>query len=93
MAGDLLSDGQLGEALAACKLARADQEALAEAPGASNDARRDLADTVAALGWVLLATGRLSEAEAEHRAALAVYQRALALAKEPQRDPHRGAPR
>ncbi len=38
--------GKPAEALAALKLARADQEALAAVPGASNDARRDLADTV-----------------------------------------------
>ena len=66
---------QLAEALAACKLARADQEALAAAPGASNDARRDLAETVNELGLVLRETGRLSEAEAEHRTALAIQQK------------------
>jgi serine/threonine-protein kinase len=71
----LLMDGQPAEALAACKLARADQEALAEAPGASNEARRDLAETVNELGFVLHVTGKLSEAEAEHRAALAVNQK------------------
>ena len=43
--GRLLRDaGRPAEALAACKLARADQEALAARPGASNDARRDLAE-------------------------------------------------
>jgi serine/threonine-protein kinase len=78
MARRLVIDGQPAEALAACKLARADQEALAEAPGASNDACRDLADTVEELGFVLSGMGRLSEAEAEHRAALALYQKLVA---------------
>ena len=50
MARLLLYAGKPAEALAACKRARADQEALAAVPGASNDARRDLAETVHQLG-------------------------------------------
>ena len=42
----LRTTGKSADALAACRLARADQEALAAAPEASNDARHDLADTV-----------------------------------------------
>ena len=45
-------EGQIAEALVAYRLARADQEALAAA-GASNEARRDLADTVNRIGAVL----------------------------------------
>ena len=63
------------EALAACQLARADQEVLAAAPGASNDARRELAETVRSIGYLLWYTGKLAEAEPEFRTALAIYQK------------------
>ncbi len=46
MATLLVYAGKSAEALAACQLARADQEVLAAVPGASNDARRELADTI-----------------------------------------------
>ena len=42
----LTATGKSADALAAFRLARADQEALAAAPEASNDARRDLAFTI-----------------------------------------------
>ena len=46
----LQATGKSADALAAFRLARADQEALAAAPEASNDARRDLADTINRIG-------------------------------------------
>ena len=67
--------GKSADALAACRLARADQEALAAAPEASNDARHDLAATIDRIGSLLGATGKPSEAEAEYRRALAIYQK------------------
>ncbi len=42
----LKSTGRSADALAALRLARFDEEAPAAAPGASNDARRDFAETV-----------------------------------------------
>ena len=50
--------GKTADALAAYRLARADQEALAAAPGASNDARRDLADTIKRIGIAAVADGQ-----------------------------------
>ena len=75
--GWLLSDARARptEALAAYRLARADQEALAAAPGASNEARRDLADTINRIGILLSKTGKPAEAEAEYRKALAIQQK------------------
>jgi serine/threonine-protein kinase len=74
MARPLLHAGKTTEALAACKLARADQEALASIPAASNDSRHDLADTLNELGIVLWQTNRPAEAEPELRTALAIQQ-------------------
>jgi len=54
--------------------ARADQEALAAAPGATPESRRDLADTIITVATVLAKTGKSSPAEAEYRPALAIYQ-------------------
>jgi serine/threonine-protein kinase len=71
----LLHSGKAAEALAAGKLARADQEALAAVPGASNDSRRDLAATLNELGIVLWQTNKPTEAEPEFRTALAIQQR------------------
>ena len=54
------------------RLARDDQEALAAAPAASNEARRDLADTIHRTAILLSDTGKKSEAEAEYRKAMAL---------------------
>jgi serine/threonine-protein kinase len=75
MAGLLLFAGKHAEALAACKLARADQEVLASAPAASNDARRDLADTIYMIGSLLWSAHKLTEAEPECRTALRIRQK------------------
>ena len=72
----LSSTGKSADALAVCRLARADQEALAAAPEASNDARRDLAATINRIGNLLRATGKPAEAEAEFRRALALQTEA-----------------
>ena len=45
------------------------------ATGASNGARRALAATADSIGYLLRYTGKLSEAETEHRTALAIYQK------------------
>jgi eukaryotic-like serine/threonine-protein kinase len=77
--GNLLSNtGQAADALAAYRQARADQEALAAAPGAPAAARRDLADTVKRIGNLLRQTGRPTEAEAEYRRALEIGQKLAA---------------
>ncbi len=76
MGGLLKQDaGQSAAALAAFRLARADQEALAAAPDASNDARHDLADTILSTGALLIGTGKPAEAEAEYRKAMAIWQK------------------
>ena len=67
--------GKTDEALAVCELARADQEALAAAPGASNDERYELANTVLLMGGLVRPTGKLTEAEVEIRTALATFQK------------------
>ena len=66
--------GKSADALGAYRQARADQEALAAVPEASNDARRDLADTINRIGLLLWSTGELAEAEAAHRKALEIRQ-------------------
>ncbi len=70
----LLYSGKSAEALVAGRLAKADQAVLAAAPGASNDARRDLAATANELGIVLWDTGKIAEAEAELRSAVSIQQ-------------------
>ena len=70
----LHSMGKTVEALAVYRQARADQEAMAAAPGAPAEAGRDLADTVKGIGVLLKETGRPSEAEAEYRYALEILQ-------------------
>ncbi len=75
MGGLLRATGKSADALASYRLAQADQEALAAAPEATNDARHDLADTVRRMGILLEAMGKLAEAEAEYRRALALYQK------------------
>ncbi len=67
MGGLLRETGKSAVALAALRLARDDQEALAAAPEASSDARYDLANTVLQLGALLGATGKPSEEEAGFR--------------------------
>jgi eukaryotic-like serine/threonine-protein kinase len=66
--------GRSADALAACRLARAEQEVLAAGPDASNKARRDLATTVELMGSLLMESGKLTETETEFRTALAVRQ-------------------
>jgi serine/threonine protein kinase/tetratricopeptide (TPR) repeat protein len=75
MARLLFSCGKIDEAQTALKMARADQEVLADAPGASVEDRSALAATVDALGEMLWFTGRAAEAEPELRTALAIQQR------------------
>ncbi len=70
----LKTTGKSEHALAALRLARADQEALAAAHEASGDARYELADTVARMG-VLMEAGKPADAEAEYRRALEIYQK------------------
>jgi tetratricopeptide (TPR) repeat protein len=71
--GSLLAEtAKTEEALAAYHLARADQEALAATPGDSSDVRGDLAETALGIADLLRRMGR--QAEAEYRAALAIYQ-------------------
>jgi tetratricopeptide (TPR) repeat protein len=74
--GIFLSEtGQPTLALAAYRLALTDQEAQAAAPGASNEARRDLADTIFRIGLLLFDTGKPEDAAARYREALAIQQR------------------
>jgi eukaryotic-like serine/threonine-protein kinase len=60
------------DALAAYRLARADQEALAASPTASDDARRDLGSTFHLIARLLLTIGETAAAEAEYRRALEI---------------------
>ncbi len=62
----------------AYKLARSDQEVLAAAAGSTDEARRDLADTLFYLGKLLSDTGQIGEAIAELRAALAINEKLAA---------------
>ena len=71
----LYRTGKTADALAACRLARADQESLAVIPGASNEARRDLAATISRIGMLLTWMAMPAEAEAEYREALEIQQR------------------
>jgi tetratricopeptide (TPR) repeat protein len=71
----LFTTSKSADALAAFRLARADQEALAAAPAASNVERCDLADTISRTGSLLSETGKPSQAEAEFRRALEIYQK------------------
>jgi eukaryotic-like serine/threonine-protein kinase len=71
----LLYANRHAEALASQERARADQVALAAAPGASIEARRDLAETLDRIGFVLFDSGRPAEAEAELRTALAIARK------------------
>ena len=71
----LMDLGKSAQAMAATKLARMDQEKLAAAPGASDEARRNLAETVNLIGFHLWRRGKPAEAVPEFRTALAIYQR------------------
>jgi serine/threonine-protein kinase len=75
MSRPLLHAGKPAEALAACKLARADREAPAALPGASKKSRAGFADTVNELGIVLWQSGKPAEAEPEFRTALSILQK------------------
>jgi eukaryotic-like serine/threonine-protein kinase len=75
MSRPLHHGGKSALALAACKQARADLEALATVPGASNVSRHDFADTLNELGIVLWQTGKPAEAEPEFRTAIAIQQK------------------
>ena len=66
--------GRTFDALALFGLARVDQEALADAPGASKEARRDLASTIHGTALLLAETDRRSESEDEYRKAIALQQ-------------------
>ena len=74
--GSLLGNtGRLPEALTAFRQARADQQALADAPGATEAVRRDQATTLGRIAWLLSEKmGQQKEAEAEHRRALTLWQ-------------------
>ncbi len=65
---------QHAEALTALKLARADQQTPGTVPGASDDSRRELAETLNLIGFVLWGMGKPAEAVPELRAAMAIYQ-------------------
>jgi eukaryotic-like serine/threonine-protein kinase len=71
----LYRTGKFADALAAYKLARADQEALAVDLGASTEARRDLAATIFRIAMLLSQAAMVAEAEAEYRQALEIQQR------------------
>jgi tetratricopeptide (TPR) repeat protein/tRNA A-37 threonylcarbamoyl transferase component Bud32 len=66
--------GRNAEALAAFRLARAEQEVLAAGPDASIKARRDLATTVELMAALLMESGKLTETETEFRTVLAIRQ-------------------
>ena len=69
---ELAASNRHDEALATCLLARVDREALAAVPGASHLARRELAETVNLIGYVMWNLGRPAEAIHEFRTALAI---------------------
>jgi serine/threonine protein kinase/tetratricopeptide (TPR) repeat protein len=78
MARLLLVAGRSDEALAACVLARADQESIASNPKNSREPRRDLAATALELSVVFWQIGKLPEAEAEVRTALEIQEKLVA---------------
>ena len=67
--------GKFVDSLVSFRLARDDLEALADAPGASKEARRDLANTIHRTAMLLKATDKKSDAEAEYRKAIALWQK------------------
>jgi eukaryotic-like serine/threonine-protein kinase len=73
--GTLLHNaGRLAEALAAFQQVLADQEPRAASPGATDEARVNLATASNGIGVLLWKTRKLPEAEAELRRALAIRQ-------------------
>ncbi len=74
MARHLAIAGRLADALAACRLARADQETLAALPEAPNDARYELADTINLTGYLLWYTYNAGDAKPDFRKAMAIYR-------------------
>jgi serine/threonine-protein kinase len=78
MARLLLIAGRSDEALAACALARSDQESMASNPKNSREPRRDLAATALELSVVFWQIGKLPEAEAEVRTALEIQEKLVA---------------
>ncbi len=71
----LFGMGKTEEALAAYRLARADQETLAAAPDAPRSARLQLAETLSRIAMLSLYYGRVELAEADYRAGLEICQR------------------
>ncbi len=73
----LIGTGREDEALALLRLARADQEAPAAAPGATAESRQDLAGTIGAVAIALQKTGKSSdeEVDAEFREELSILQK------------------
>jgi serine/threonine-protein kinase len=74
LGGLLYRTGRTSEAMTAYRRAQADLESLVAAPGATDEAHRDLADTLNNLGLLLAETGRPKEAEAEYRKAQAINE-------------------
>ena len=71
----LYTRGRDEQALSILGLARADQEALAAAPGAKAESRRELAATIHWVANTLAGLDKPSESEAEFRKALAIEQK------------------
>ena len=73
----LIGTGREEEALALVRLARADQEVLAAAPGATAESRQDLAGTIGAFAIAPKNTGKSSdeEVDAEFHKELAMLQK------------------
>ncbi len=68
-------EGKHAQALSACQLARAEQEVLAGLPGASDEARRALAETIETIGFQLWRIGRWDEAVRELRRGVEIYRK------------------
>ena len=66
--------GRNDEALSVFRQARADQDALARAIGATAESRRDLAATIMEVATLLSETGRSAVAETECREAISIQQ-------------------
>jgi serine/threonine protein kinase/tetratricopeptide (TPR) repeat protein len=71
----LIDKGKSAEALAKARLARADREALAAVPGASNEARYELVGSIQRIAEMLFNTGNYPESEAEIRTALTLSRK------------------
>jgi eukaryotic-like serine/threonine-protein kinase len=71
----LFRSGKTDDALAAFRLARADQEALAAAPNASKAVHLQLAETISRIAFLLLYHNRVELGETEYRAGLAIRHR------------------